>query len=322
LAPGAPAETASKLDDICNTGAKSGTLARIKTDRIVNVLDSTPRAHLMLMAFLKNPKCLDLKTNTKEVLIYSCHGRANQRWSFVDAKAANQPGLLNVRNDAYGKGSCLTSGNKKGRKYVTRKCVNDNPAQQFTVLKKGLLKNKLSGMCLNINGGRNKNGELVIDWPCEDVVNEKWYYEDPAVNLITPNPGAHLALYVYPNKPICLDMSRRSRHVMIWSCHGEANQKWSVHGDLGQPAGGQIWNDAYGSGSCLTSGNKQGRQYVTRKCVNGNKAQQFEMIGKGRIRNKQSGMCLNVNGARHNNGAKIIDWPCRGVANDMWHVLK
>ncbi|GHJ17269.1 glycoside hydrolase family 27 protein [Micromonospora sp. AKA38] len=112
----------------------------------------------------------------------------------------------------------------------------------------------------------------------------------------------------------CLDVPQSNTangtQPVIWDCNGAANQRWTFSGDAIQALG-----------KCLDSPANAGA---------GTKAQIWDCTGAanqrwtrnsdGTIRNQQSGLCLDVNGAATANGTTVIQWTCTAAANQRWTV--
>ncbi|WP_410614187.1 glycoside hydrolase family 27 protein [Amycolatopsis sp. lyj-109] len=109
----------------------------------------------------------------------------------------------------------------------------------------------------------------------------------------------------------CLDVDNASTAsgagTLIWDCQTAANQLWTTW------ANGEI--RVFGD-KCL-DGTTSGTRVFSRSCT-GQNNQQWTLGSDGTIRNVQSGLCLDVEGAATANGSRAILWSCNGQANQKW----
>ena len=81
------------------------------------------------------------------------------------------------------------------------------------------IKNRLSGLCLDVANNSTADGATVHLWDCIDTVaSQKW----TASNGQLVNPASGKCLDVKDNNPA------DGAKLQIWTCTGAANQKWSV----------------------------------------------------------------------------------------------
>jgi hypothetical protein len=110
----------------------------------------------------------------------------------------------------------------------------------------------------------------------------------------------------------CLDVNGASgtngTPMIIWDCHGNANQQFTQNGQALQVLG-----------KCLNvpTGAAAGTRVQIQDC-NGGANQQWTLNSNGTIRNAQSGLCLDVNGASTANGSAVVVWSCHDGANQRW----
>ncbi|ADJ49100.1 alpha-galactosidase [Amycolatopsis mediterranei S699] len=109
----------------------------------------------------------------------------------------------------------------------------------------------------------------------------------------------------------CLDVDNASTAsgagTLIWDCQTAANQLWTTW------ANGEI--RVFGD-KCLDA-TTSGARVFSRTCT-GQSNQQWTLGSDGTIRNVQSGLCLDVEGAATANGTHAILWTCNGQANQRW----
>ncbi len=109
----------------------------------------------------------------------------------------------------------------------------------------------------------------------------------------------------------CLDVDNASTAsgagTLVWDCQTAANQLWTTW------ANGEV--RVFGD-KCL-DGSTSGSRVLSRSCT-GQDNQKWTLGADGSIRNVQSGLCLDVEGAATANGTHAILWTCNGQANQKW----
>ncbi|WP_309113284.1 lectin [Saccharothrix sp.] len=112
----------------------------------------------------------------------------------------------------------------------------------------------------------------------------------------------------------CLDVSGgkavAGADVLVWDCHGAANQLWTSWPDKELRVFGSLCLDAYNGGTT------PGTRVISWNC-NGQANQQWAFEADGTIRGA-SGLCLDVSGGGTANGSKLVLWTCHGGANQRW----
>ena len=180
----------------------------------------------------------------------------------------------------------------------------------------------------NENRKRHHNALRLKEYSCNNnKFNGELFVNDPVTKLVHSQPGSHLNIYAFPSNPVCLDVHKKDKSAQIWQCGGYDTEKWSFQNvtnkypsRVNKGNTGQIWNDAYGAGGCLTStGTVKGNWFKVKNCMEYNHKQQFRTLPNGKIQNRHSGMCLNVYGSRKANGTKVIQWPCQNTGNMVWY---
>jgi alpha-galactosidase len=110
----------------------------------------------------------------------------------------------------------------------------------------------------------------------------------------------------------CLDVpnsnTANGTQPIIWDCGGAANQRWTANGQTLQALG-----------KCLDAplNATAGAKAQLWDC-NGGTNQQWTLNADGTISGRQSGLCLDVNGAATANGTTVILWSCTAAANQRW----
>ncbi|MGV9360903.1 glycoside hydrolase family 27 protein [Amycolatopsis sp. NPDC003731] len=109
----------------------------------------------------------------------------------------------------------------------------------------------------------------------------------------------------------CLDVDNASTAsgagTLLWDCQTAANQLWTTweNGEI------RVFGD-----KCLDGGSS-GAQVTSRSCT-GQNNQKWTLGSDGTLRNVQSGLCLDAEGAATANGTRAILWSCNGQANQKW----
>ncbi|MDR6215723.1 lectin [Paracidovorax wautersii] len=113
-------------------------------------------------------------------------------------------------------GLCLdvAGGLRAGNPLIAYRCAGgDN--QRFTWTPYGEL--RAGHLCLDVEGGSQREGARVIAWECRDQPNQKWAWDR----------GSIRSQYT----GMCLDIqggrARSGQSVVMWPCSGSANQRWN-----------------------------------------------------------------------------------------------
>jgi len=113
-------------------------------------------------------------------------------------------------------GLCLdvSGGLRAGNPLIAYRCSGgDN--QRFTWTPYGEL--RAGSLCLDVEGGSQREGARVVAWECRDQPNQKWAWDR----------GAIRSQYT----GMCLDIqggrARSGQPVVMWPCSGSASQRWN-----------------------------------------------------------------------------------------------
>jgi hypothetical protein len=108
--------------------------------------------------------------------------------------------------------------------------------------------------------------------------------------------------------------------IIQWTWSGSTNQQWQLLPN----ADGSFRLSARHSGLVLTAGSAQGAQLEQRADTGGND-QWWKLVdaGGGQVTlvNVRTGWYADVDGSSKADGAKVIQWPANGVANQQWQVV-
>jgi Ricin-type beta-trefoil lectin domain len=144
--------------------------------------------------------------------IEDCDARSTQRWR-ASAQAISSGELVGLVIGEH-EGKCLdvANGDPDGQRVIMWPC-NGQHAQQWTAPGDGTI--RAYGRCLDVRGGALANGSPVILFPCNGNRAQDWVHRRSG-SLVNPQSGR------------CLDASPTG--MIIWDCHGGANQRWGVAG--------------------------------------------------------------------------------------------
>ncbi|WNZ07138.1 ricin-type beta-trefoil lectin domain protein [Streptomyces sp. 11x1] len=110
----------------------------------------------------------------------------------------------------------------------------------------------------------------------------------------------------------CLDVdganAANGTPLIIWDCHSNANQQFTQNGAALQVLGKCVH---------VPPGAAAGTRVQVQDC-DGGANQQWVFNSNGTIRNAQTGLCLDVNGASTTGGSAVIVWNCHDGANQLW----
>ncbi|KJK32958.1 lipase [Lentzea aerocolonigenes] len=126
----------------------------------------TPPAGTYSLAGPASGKCADVasasQTNGAGLILWSCNGQANQRWTQTAA------GELRV----YDNPKCMDAGASGQGSRVTINACKDGNSQKWTVNADGTVTNAASGRCLDA-GGTADNSPLVVN-TCSGGASQNW----------------------------------------------------------------------------------------------------------------------------------------------------
>jgi hypothetical protein len=96
--------------------------------------------------------------------------------------------------------------------------------------------------------------------------------------------------------------------IILWSCHGRENQRWTQHED------GTVRT----MGKCLDArSTANGSEAVLWTC-NGTDGQKWLSRPDRTLFNPRSGRCLDAKGASSASGTQLIIWNCHSNTNQRW----
>jgi hypothetical protein len=246
-------------------------------------------------------KCLndasDSSARNTRVQIYTCDGRAAQKWTYHPGGDPAGAGELKIH------GKCLTirSGTGNGARATLQSCT-DAASQRWQDQTGDQLYNPHSGRCLADSGSSRVNGRQVELWSCSGGPAQSWKL--PAAPVLAGISGKCLA---DPD-----DSARSGTRIEISACSARSSQKWvmeragtiRIQGKCLSVSGGSLADGAAaeltGCGSSL--------------------AQRWEPGPHGQLVSENSGRCLTAPQNAAAGGTKLTQSDCYGQPGQIWAV--
>jgi hypothetical protein len=238
-------------------------------------------------------------SNGTKVQIWSCNGKASQKWTFEPGGSPGGAGTLTIH------GKCLD--------IVNRGTANDTKVQLFTCNggsnqqwlidgTAGELFNPVSGRCLTDPGG-TKNGVQLWISDCTGQPDQGWIL--PASPVQSGIAGMCLK---DPN-----GSTANGTQIQISTCSGRASEQWTM-----QPDGTLRIN-----GKCLDvagASKLDGAKIDLFTCKSANANQHWAIGSNGELYSLNSGRCVADPGDSTTNGTGLVQEDCYGRAGEIWAV--
>ncbi len=234
-----------------------------------------------------------------------------RRCAYTESQDFRLPGrggdVIETRNGclvAPGENSTLTTARCTGR------------ADQIWYMERGGAIVNRQGLCMDVDGGKIRDGQRVIAYRCNGRGNQQW-----AIGGGGPGWGGggrpgdgggygrEVSLSPQHAPGMCMDVSGGRSQLIIFACHGKKNQRFNLPG---RGSGELRVKDG-----CVTGSGRQQQLFVSR--CDGSDAQQWSYSRGGELRNA-NGLCADVNGAERRNNTPVIAFRCTGKANQSWNV--
>lgn len=151
--------------------------------------------------------------------------------------------------------------------------------------------------------------------------NGSWSSFDALVNMVRLAASASTVVTPTPPSPArtisirstyapgkCLDVSA-SQGILLWDCHGGANQRFA------QEADGSIKYN----GQCL--GNS-GNTLRFEGCSAGAIHQKWRVVNGAAQNGNVPPSCIDIEAGSKNNGARLLAWSCHNGANQQWSLAQ
>jgi hypothetical protein len=190
--------------------------------------------------------------------------------------------------------------------------------EQWTLTAAGELRLS-NGLCAAVNGPAVAGAGIVLQ-SCSGGAGQRWTAPGsapPPPAPPAPPAGRFDARLVNTPSGLCTDVWGASQTpgaaVVLWSCHGGANQRWSLPsvGSAGEVrVYGQLCLDAYGGA------NQPGDVLAIWTC-HGGANQQWRMTEGGELRGA-TGLCVGLSPAAPQAGGRLVLQPCSGEPGQRW----
>jgi alpha-galactosidase len=171
----------------------------------------------------------------------------------------------------------------------------------------GLSGNSFTSTDLWGGGTTAASGEISASVPAHGIAAFK-------VSGATPIPSTTSSLAGAASER-CMDVeggaAKAGSKVIIWDCHGAANQLWTSWPDKEMRVFGDMCLDASGQGTV------PGTPVIAWNC-NGQTNEQWTLQDDGTIKGAQSGLCLEVGGGATANDSALVLENCDGAPDQRW----
>ena len=264
-----------------------------------------------LLTGVQSGRCVDVPGASHEpgtvLIIWDCHGNDNQRWTLP---AVGSTGTVRVYGDL-----CMDAGGGTNGVQTTIQPCTGVASQRWTATAAGELRAH-TGSCLDVYGAVVANGSAVATSDCHGGANQRWEVSGTSVPPADPAPAPTPALLVGTESGRCVDVPGAAREagsvLHLWDCHGGENQRFTV------PAVGASGPlRVYGSMCVAVDAGAPAEESVTIQPCTDALAQRWTATSDGELRSG-TGRCLDVWGARTENGARLATWECHGGANQRF----
>jgi GH25 family lysozyme M1 (1,4-beta-N-acetylmuramidase) len=237
-------------------------------------------------------RCLDdpsgKTTNGTVIQLWSCTGKANQRWTLVQDSTLRTGGM------------CLgTVGNStsSGAKVQLEPCNSDDGAQLWQAATDGQLDNPQSGKCLDVTAASAANGAQPVIEPCANSTsqaNEHWLR--PAAPITSGQPYK------------CVGTSGTA--AVLATCANSSSQRWQPQSDGTVRVNGQ----------CLVEGGATVGATLSIGSCSKETANEWKLVSAGGIAtelvNVASGLCASIPAS----GTQLVITACAKVATTTWRL--
>jgi|GEM_PF-6983096 len=239
-----------------------------------------------LISRLNMAMCLDFMGGVGT--IRRCQDLRSQTFVLPD----NRPRLGQIKVSGY----CVQL-TGHGQQLRAVQCTNANTQIWEQVDGRGWLRNPATKLCIDIRGGQIAAGTPVIGWPCQRSENQAW-----VLGPVERAPPKTLRPLYAQN--MCLDLDVRNENLILWNCHGQANQQFAM------PSGPQAGNIRV-AGQCVSTLN-EGTKLITGRdrCERGGENARWIADGTGTIRNEKWRTCITVLRKSRQVGAAVGVEPC------------
>ena len=106
--------------------------------------------------------CLDLNASGSDLIIFGCHGKSNQQFSFTTYG----------ETEIQVKGNCVTAPNSTGQSLYVARCTGSYQ-QRWNFRRDGTIRSA-SGYCADVRGASRQQTTPVILFKCSGNANQRW----------------------------------------------------------------------------------------------------------------------------------------------------
>jgi Ricin-type beta-trefoil lectin domain-like len=178
------------------------------------------------------------------------------------------------------------------------------------------IKNRNSGLAMDVSGGGTNAGAQVIQWFYHSGANQQWAFVPDGTFLQIKNR----------NSGLVLDVSGASTsagaNVIQWTTNNGFNQQWVLVPDGGYDA---IVNFNSGMVLDVSGGSTNAGAHVIQSTFNNSLLnQQWASVPLNpyyEIVNRNSGLVADVSGGSTSAGAHVIQWPYHSGLNQQWALV-
>ena len=178
------------------------------------------------------------------------------------------------------------------------------------------IKNRNSGLVMDVSGGGTNAGAQVIQWPYHSGANQQWAFVPDGTFLQIKNR----------NSGLVLDVSGASinpgTNVIQWTNNNGFNQQWVLVPDGSYDL---IVNVNSGLVADVSGGSINGGAHVIQSIFNNSLLnQQWASVPINpyyEIVNRNSGLVADVSGGSTSAGAHVIQWPYHSGLNQQWTLV-
>ncbi len=208
----------------------------------------------------------------------------------------------------------VSSGPRKSTDSQTQACPIRGGAIEGTFY----LVNENSNKCVDVQGAGTENNVNVQQWNCNRTNAQKWV-------ISHEGNGVHTITNVNSGKLLDVAWAGAGSNVQQWQDNGGASHRWTI-----EKVGEDIFSikPTSDASECLdvtSASTEKGANIQSYPC-NMTGAQKFRLVeetemalsGVFKIRNRNSGKCIEVQNAAQYDGANVQQWDCWNTGAQDW----
>lgn len=256
--------------------------------------------------------CVDFEANTR-LVINRCNGSRTQKFTYGPGNS------FWIRDGIKG---CLgiVSGSTIGSQY----CHSSSRNVKWELRNDGSFRNIGTNLCMDVVANRTSNGSQVAGYRCHGGANQRFVLNMKVI-LLPPKPPADDPAPPPSNPPapqpapqdvqgraivpghargMCVDVNQANDRVILWQCHGGANQKFDLR---------RLNRGIIRSGNKCLQVDAANRETVFVGNCGGQFASNWTRTFAGELANRGlPGLCLTAAGAGKTNGTALTMTACQG----------